>query len=82
MTLSHQPLNDVALPRRPRTLIDAKAAAALLGVPLSTCYDLARAGKLPGTIRIGTRVRFDLEKLTAWLDAGGDLATSDGAGEQ
>lgn len=43
--------------------------------PLSTLYDNAKAGKVPGAIRRGRRYYFDLDKLDAWLDAGGDIGT-------
>lgn len=63
--------NTPAGPRR--RLGTAKEVAGILGMPLTTLYDHARGGGIPGTVRIGTRVRFDLDKLDAWLDAGGDL---------
>lgn len=56
---------------RPR-LVDAKDVAELLGLPLSTVYDRTRIGRLPGAVRIGTRIKFDVNKVMQWLDAGGD----------
>jgi len=56
---------------RPR-LVDAKDVAELLGLPLSTVYDRTRIGRLPGAVRIGTRIKYDVAKLERWLEAGGD----------
>lgn len=56
---------------RPR-LVDAKDVAEFLGLPLSTIYDRTRLGRLPGAVRIGTRIKYDLGKVERWLDAGGD----------
>lgn len=56
---------------RPR-LVDAKDVADILGLPISTIYDRTRLGRLPGAVRIGTRIKYDLGKLERWLDAGGD----------
>jgi len=43
------------------------------GHSLSSLYELARADppRLAGVMRIGRRVLVDLDKLEAWLDAGG-----------
>lgn len=46
--------------------------AHLLGIAQSTVYERAKYGHLPGVVRIGCRVLFDLEKLERWLDQGGD----------
>lgn len=35
-----------------------------------TIYQWARAGKIP-SVRLGNLVRFDPERIQAWLDAGG-----------
>lgn len=43
----------------------------LLPLPKSSIYDLARYGKLPGEVRVGRRVLFDLDQLEAWIDSGG-----------
>lgn len=59
------------LTTRPR-LVDAKDVAEFLGLPLSTVYDRTRLGRLPGAIRIGTRIKYNLAKIESWLDAGGD----------
>lgn len=62
---------------RERRLTDAKSVAAGLALPLATLYDLARDRKVPGAIRIGRRLVFDLDTLEPWLDAGGHLAPPD-----
>ena len=43
----------------------------LLPLPKSSLYDLARYGKLPGVVRVGRRILFDLDVLDAWIDSGG-----------
>lgn len=60
-------------PRR-RRLADAKDVAQTLGMPLTSLYDRTRAKQIPGAIRIGKRIRYDLDVLEAWLDAGGDYS--------
>ena len=43
----------------------------LLPLPKSSLYDLARYGKLPGVVRVGRRVLFDLDVLEEWILDGG-----------
>ena len=43
----------------------------LLPLPKSSLYDLARYGKLPGVVRVGRRVLFDLDVLEDWILDGG-----------
>lgn len=62
-----QPTSEV----RRRTLVSAKDVSNLLGVPVTSLYDLTRAGRIPGVVRIGHRIRYDLDVLNEWLDAGG-----------
>jgi len=59
--------------RRLVSLRDPQVRELLGCLPLSTLYDLARASppKLPGIIRIGRRVLVDLDKVEAWIEAGG-----------
>jgi excisionase family DNA binding protein len=49
-------------------LIDAEAAAQLLGVPETWVREKARLGRLP-CIRLGRYVRFDPDELIAWARA-------------
>lgn len=37
----------------------------------SRVYDLARRAILPGVVRIGRQVRFDLDKVLEFVDSGG-----------
>ena len=55
----------------PPKLLTAEAVAERLDLPLSTVYEHARSNRIGGAIRIGRRLRFDPEKLEAWLDSGG-----------
>ncbi len=50
------------------------AVAEMLDMPLSSLYDRTKRGLMPGTIRIGRRIMYDLDMIDAWLDAGGDQA--------
>lgn len=59
-------------PRR-RRLATAADVADMLALPLTSLYDHARERKIPGVVRIGRRVLFDLDALDTWLDAGGEL---------
>jgi hypothetical protein len=34
-------------------------------------YELARRGVLPGVVRVGRQVRFDLKRILAFIDSGG-----------
>lgn len=56
----------------PRRLASVTDVARLLGLPKSTIYTRAQQGAMPGIVRVGQRVLFDLSKLNAWIDAGGD----------
>ena len=44
---------------------------AVLPLARNTVYDAARLGKMPGIVKVGRRVLFDLDKVEAWLDEGG-----------
>ncbi len=55
----------------PPKLLSAEAVAERLDLPLSTVYEHARSNRIGGAIRIGRRLRFDPQKLEAWLNAGG-----------
>ena len=43
----------------------------ILPLPKSSLYDLARYGRMPGVVRVGRRLLFDLDVLHEWIDAGG-----------
>ncbi len=57
-------------------LLDAGAVAAVLGITRWRVYDLARAGILPA-VRLGRTLRFDPDRLRAWIDAGGTAKPPD-----
>jgi len=40
-------------------------------LPRSSLYDLARRHQLPGVVRIGRRLLFDLDVIEAWIAGGG-----------
>ena len=49
----------------PAPLLEAKAAAALLGVPATWVLAEARADRIPH-VRLGRYVRFDADELAVW----------------
>lgn len=51
-------------------LVDARELAKLLGAGLRTVRTWDAAGRLPRPVRIGGAVRWHLEEIRAWLDAG------------
>ncbi len=51
-------------------LLDAKAVAAWLNVPVSWVYSAARDGRLP-SVNAGRWVRFDREAIRQWIADGG-----------
>jgi len=53
-------------------LVSAEEAAKMLSLPLSTMYTHARTNTIPGAVRVGRRVLFDLDKLEPYIKAGGD----------
>jgi excisionase family DNA binding protein len=60
-------------PELPR-LLTAAELASVLGVPRWRLYELTRAGLLPH-IRLGRAVRYDPERVNAWLHDGGTAAS-------
>jgi len=50
------------------TLLDPKALAAYLDIPIATLYDWRRKGVGPPGIRIGKHVRYRQRDVEAWLD--------------
>lgn len=68
------PNTPTGAPQRParRRLVTAAEAADMLALPMTSLYGHARAGTIPGVVRIGRRVQFDLDVLNVWLDAGGE----------
>lgn len=73
MSLASKHLASAELDRGPRLrLATAAEVAKMLGLPLTTMYDHARANTIPGAVRIGRRVLFDLDKLEPYIKAGGD----------
>ncbi len=66
------PSQDSERPRRRLGTIDDLRAV----IPLArnSLYDSARLGRLPGVVKIGRRVLFDLDVIDRWLDSGGERA--------
>ena len=64
---THQPVRDG--PRRRLGTIDD--VRQVLPLARNTIYDAARLGTLPGVVKVGRRVLFDLDVIDRWIDAGG-----------
>ncbi len=56
--------------QRKSRLVDAKEAAALCGVSVSTWYTLVASGKTPDSVRLGRSVKWRLDELEEWINAG------------
>ena len=52
-------------------------AAAWLRVNRKTLYDAARAGELPGVVRVGRSIRIGRDALLGWLQGNGGPALGD-----
>lgn len=57
-------------------LVTAEEISTELSITPARVYDLARQGVLP-SVRLGRQIRFDPERIKAWIDSGGQ-ALSDG----
>src|SRR4051794_19510027 len=51
-------------------LIDSKALSKLLNLSQGTIYNMEKEGRMPAAIRIGKAVRWSLDEIKAWIDAG------------
>ena len=67
MTLSG---NEYPYERPRRRLGTVDDVLAVLPLARSSLYDHVRAGRLPGVVRVGRRLLYDLDELDRWLDAG------------
>ena len=57
--------------RRLGTIADVLA---IIPLARNSIYDSARLGRLPGVVKIGRRVLFDMDEIDRWLDSGGERA--------
>lgn len=48
-------------------LLDLETAAGLLSISRSRCYALAKAGELPGLLRLGSTWRVSRARLEEWI---------------
>jgi len=63
-------------PRVKPLVADAQLLARLLGVGIRSIRTWANAGKLPPSIRLGSRVVWSIREIRGWVDAGApDCAT-------
>jgi excisionase family DNA binding protein len=53
-----------------RRLGDVKAVAEKLDCSQRHVYRMADAGKMPAPLRLGSLVRWDLDRIDAWIAAG------------
>jgi excisionase family DNA binding protein len=54
-------------------LVNSREAAKLLKISERTLWQMWNDGMMPKPIRIGQAVRFSVEELNAWVNAGGPL---------
>ena len=65
-------LTQPTTPDKPRPkLVPAPVIAEMMSLPLPTFYEHARKGRIPGVVKVGRRVLFDIAKVEAWIDSGG-----------
>ena len=59
--------------------LDARAVSSMLQVPVYTVRVATREGTIPAGVwaRVGRLVRYDEERLRAWLAAGGSAQVGD-----
>ena len=62
-----------------RRLLKVPEVADILDVTTSKVYVWAKEGILPGVVRVGCSVRFDPEKLSRFIDAGGSATFGKGS---
>lgn len=43
-----------------------------LDKPESTIYRMVQEGRIPGIVRLGRTIRFKVDEIEAWIEAGGD----------
>ena len=60
-----------------RMTIDVPDLEELSGLGKSTIYEQARAGKIPGTIRVGRRLLFSRARIMEWLEGRSDGPEAD-----
>lgn len=51
-------------------LVDVKGLSRLTSLSTRTLWRLRSAGKLPGSVKIGSRVVWSYESIRLWVDAG------------
>lgn len=59
-------------PQRASRLERVSYPAQHLNAPASTIYRLVAEGRIPGVVKVGRAIRFDVDKLEAWIANGGD----------
>lgn len=53
-----------------QSLTTVEWVAGRLGVPRWRVYEMVRAGQIPA-VRLGRAVKFDIDRIEAWIAAGG-----------
>ena len=60
-----------ATTQRRRRLATADEVLAIVPIASSSLYELVRQRRLPGVVRVGRRLLFDLDVLEEWISNGG-----------
>lgn len=68
LTLKNEAIKDDSIKLQNRLTIDAKQAAAIIGISYWSILELCKRGEIP-YIPVGNRKLFRMESLTAWLAA-------------
>jgi excisionase family DNA binding protein len=69
MNDASQPTNKPRIPRR--RLVTINEVRQVVPLPRSSIYQAVRDRRMPGAVRIGRRVLFDLDVIEAWISTGG-----------
>ena len=64
-------LQDHRSERRRRRLGTIDDLREIIPLARNSLYDAARYGRMPGVVRVGRRVLFDLDVVDAWIASGG-----------
>lgn len=79
MATSHSAGRELPPPARPRALLDVHDVADLLNCSARHVHRLARTGRMPAPIRVGSLVRWDAALVRAWIEAGCPATPAAGA---
>jgi excisionase family DNA binding protein len=68
--MTEEPKQNIAMQMPEPLLLDAKQAAAMLGIGRTHLYALHSSGRLPLPLRLGRRTLWRADELKNWVSAG------------